>query len=195
MAPKDYVARGQAKKKPANGKKKPAPAAASPASAPSTPWGRILITLALVVGFAYFLWTIKDTAPESAEPLPKEIVAEKVKPEEVIPEPPKEEWGYIQELENPEPGKFEEVEPLESNSSGRLYQMQCGSFRLEAQAEQMKARIAFQALESIIRATEGKNGLWYRVVLGPYNTKRAAEADRHKLQRAGFTTCQIWGWN
>ena len=50
-------------------------------------------------------------------------------------------------------------------------------------------------LESQVRSSEGKNGLWYRVILGPYETKRAAERDRHKLQRAKIYGCAIWNWN
>ena len=40
--------------------------------------------------------------------------------------------------------------------------------------------------------TAGKHGDWYRVVLGPYTTKRATEVDRHKIQRTGIETCQVW---
>ncbi len=190
MAPKDYVSRGRAsaRKKPAATAKKSAPK-----SAP-TPWGRIVLVLAVVIGFAYFLWTIKDSAPESATPITQQGSG-KTEPEEALPEPPEEQWEYIQELENPPEDKFEKVEPLSANRPDIQYQMQCGSFRQKSQAEEMRARIAFQALESEIRATEGQTGLWYRVVLGPFETKRSAEADRHKLQRAGISTCRIWRWN
>ena len=53
-----------------------------------------------------------------------------------------------------------------------------------------KVRIAFQGLSSEVR----KTGNWYRVILGPYERKRPAEKDRHKLQRAKIHGCQIWLW-
>ena len=46
MAHKDYVARGRSKKQ------------APPPPKPSLPWLRIVITITLVAGFSYFLWSI-----------------------------------------------------------------------------------------------------------------------------------------
>ncbi len=70
--------------------------------------------------------------------------------------------------------------------------MQCGSFRKRDQAEQLEARIAFTGLQAEVRETEGKNGLWYRVVLGPYQGKRSADRDRHLLQDNKIEGCRIW---
>ena len=74
------------------------------------------------------------------------------------------------------------------------YQMQCGSFRTLNQAETLKAKIAFVGIESQVRKTTGKNGTWYKVVLGPYSRKRAAEADKHRLKSNNINYCQIWLW-
>ena len=52
MAHKDYVARGRSKKQ------------APPPPQTSLPWLRIVITLSLVTGFSYFLWSIKGIAPK-----------------------------------------------------------------------------------------------------------------------------------
>ena len=75
------------------------------------------------------------------------------------------------------------------------YKMQCGSFRKRSQAEAMKAQIAFSGLVAKVSESSGKNGIWYKVALGPYPRKRMAEADKHKLKRNNITTCQIWLWN
>ena len=72
--------------------------------------------------------------------------------------------------------------------------MQCGSFRKEQQAQAMKAQMAFAGLIAEIRKTNGKNGVWYRVRLGPYETKRQAESDKNKLKRINIVSCGIWGW-
>lgn len=82
-----------------------------------------------------------------------------------------------------------------STKPSRPYKMQCGSFRRKIDAEAMQARIAFQGLSAQIQATQGKKGMWYRVVLGPYPKRRATETDRHKLQRAGMDGCKVWYWN
>ncbi|WP_251358964.1 SPOR domain-containing protein [Kangiella sp. TOML190] len=72
--------------------------------------------------------------------------------------------------------------------SNRKYIMQCGASKVLEKAESMKAQIAFIGLQAKVSE---KNG-WYRVQLGPYLSKRAAESDRHKLQDNNFQDCRIW---
>ncbi|MBO1270610.1 MULTISPECIES: SPOR domain-containing protein [Shewanella] len=154
-----------------------------------------LMVLVVVAGFGYFLWTLKNgsPAPVTQEPV-KVVIPEKTSPKKdpnALPPKPKEEWTYQQELEN----KQVEVDlPEKSNQPTRPYQMQCGSFRKESQAQEMKAVIAFQGLEAQVRKIDGNSGVWYKVVLGPYQSKRKAETDRHELQRAGLNGCMIWFW-
>ena len=67
------------------------------------------------------------------------------------------------------------------------------SFQSSAQAEQLKAKIAFQGLVAQVRHASGS--AWYRVVLGPYDSKRVAEQDKHKLIKAkAVGDCAIWFW-
>ncbi|MCC5854757.1 MAG: SPOR domain-containing protein [Idiomarina sp.] len=109
--------------------------------------------------------------------------------EDPLPEMPEERWRYIQELENKQ---VEVVVPERAEAHPRL--MQCGSFRREAEADALRAQIAFIGLESQIRRTEGTQGMWYRVVLGPFENQRAAQRTNNQLQRAGVHGCQIWNW-
>lgn len=181
---KDYVGRSKPKKRTA----KP-----SRAAKPSKrfPIPLALAVLAAVVGFAVLLFNIRGTAPTpppsltelSQQPSP-------TKPKATLPEPPKER-SYVKELEQ----KQVEVEITEQQTATKPYQMQCASFRSRDRAEESKALIAFAGLESQIKRTEGQNGAWYRVVLGPYPSKRDAERDRHILQRAKINGCQIWHWS
>lgn len=173
MAPKDYVGRGQAKKQ-------------QPPPRPPFPWIRTIITLLLVVGFAVFLWFIQDEKKEEVQQQTKAPVKE----EEALPDPPEEKWEFMKIL--PDLNNTVEVDLPEEQQSDKEYVMQCGSFRKQAQAEEMRAKIAFQGLESKVKTSNGKNGVWHRVVLGPYTSKRDAERERHKLQRIGITTCRIW---
>lgn len=174
MPPKDYVARGRAKKKKA------------PPPSPIKPWMRIAGAAAVVGIFVFALFGLKDKAEDK--------VAEKKKAKPVIVEPlpemPEEQWEFIESL----PNHTVEVEVPEQQQSNKRYLMQCGSFRSAEQAEEMRARIAFQGLEAQVRQSEGQSGTWHRVILGPYTSKRAAEKHRHKLQRIRITTCRIWLW-
>lgn len=106
-----------------------------------------------------------------------------------MPPKPKEEWTYLDELEN----KHVEVDipDVVATRAPQQYQLQCASFRQESQANQMKAVIAFQGLEAQVRQIEGTSGTWYKVILGPYERKRDAERKRHVLQNAGINGCQL----
>lgn len=146
----------------------------------------ILLMLLSVGGFAYFLWVIKDKAPLPDTPLaPAKVVVK----EKALPAPPKEKWGYMDDLKNKE---VEEGEYIVEKKGP--YKMQCGSFKTRAQAETLKANIAFAGLTSQIKAVSGSNGTWYKVFLGPYERKRQAEKEKHALRRNNIKTCEIWLW-
>ena len=174
MAHNDYVARGRSKK------------AAPPPPKPKLPWPRIVITLGLLAAFGYFLWSIKGSAPDTPKVVDKPVVVED---KDALPDMPKEEWEFITSL----PEYTVEVEVEEQQQSSVRYLMQCGSFKLDSQAQELKAKIAFQGLEAQVR--RGQDSAWSRVILGPYETKRLAEADRHQLQKAKINGCVIWNWN
>jgi len=175
MAHKDYVARGRSAKKP------------PPPPSRSLPWIRIVITVGLIAGFTYFLWSINDTAEDPAAQ-PDDTSTEQV---EALPDIPKEEWEFIKTL----PQYSVEVDVKDREASDKRYLMQCGSFRKQGQAEELKAKIAFQGFEAQVRPSNGSSGRWYRVILGPYESKRLAETHRHTIERGGINGCKIWNWN
>ncbi|QJR81463.1 cell division protein FtsN [Alteromonas pelagimontana] len=187
MAQRDYVSRGRAPQNNKNRKKKPPNK--RDAGPPSVPWVKVVIVFALLIGFGVFLWSIKDNAePQADGPV---SVLPTPTPKEELPELPEEEWEYIKTL----PGYEVEVEVAEREKSDKLYLLQCGSFRTRSQAEEMKANIAFQGLEAQIRPSSGSNGDWFRVILGPLQSKRDAEAAKHTLRKINITTCMILYWN
>jgi cell division protein FtsN len=178
MAHKDYVARGRSKKQ------------APPPPQPSLPWLRIVITLSLVTGFSYFLWSIKGTAPENIAH--NNATTEQAQSEKnTMPDIPEEEWEFIKSL----PEFTVKIEQKEQDAPTVRRLIQCGSFRKNEQAQELKANIAFQGLEAQVRSSQGSSGVWYRVILGPYDSKRLAEKHRHTLQRAKINGCKIWNWN
>ena len=151
----------------------------------------LLFVVMCIGAFGYFLWSIKD----SADTTPKAVKVEQPKPQprkkDELPPKPKEQWEYQDMLKN----KQVEVDlPKKSDKPTRPYQMQCGSFRKQSQADALKAQIAFQGLEAFVRTVKGTSGEWHKVVLGPYPRKRKAERERHVLQRAGINGCKIWFW-
>jgi len=178
MAHKDYVARGRSKKQ------------APPPPKRSLPWIRIFVTVTLVAGFSYFLWSIKGTAPENTSN-DGAVTEQAQSKEDTMPDIPEEEWEFIKSL----PEFTVEIEQNEQDQPTVRRLIQCGSFRTNGQAQALKAMIAFQGLEAQVRPSKGSSGQWYRVILGPYDSKRVAEKDRHTLQRAKINGCKIWNWN
>jgi cell division protein FtsN len=140
----------------------------------------VLAILLLIVFLGYFIFAVEKPEQQVI------INNEAPKKEEELPEKPQPQWDYENSLITNEV----KVEIPVVTKPTRPYQMQCGSFRKKKDAESLKVRIAFQGLSSEVR----KTGNWYRVILGPYERKRPAEKDRHKLQRAKIHGCQIWLW-
>ena len=108
-----------------------------------------------------------------------------------MPDIPEEEWEFIKSL----PEFTVKIEQKEQDAPTVRRLIQCGSFRKNEQAQELKANIAFQGLEAQVRSSKGSSGVWYRVILGPYDSKRLAEKHRHTLQRAKINGCKIWNWN
>ncbi len=180
MATRDYVKRGKAPRKQTRNNKKKANPTLFPVK-----WA--ITAFVLMLGLGSGLYSLSKT------PEPEKTKTQHTKkPENIntIPPKPKEKWSYIERLEN----KEIHVEAKEQEISNRPYLMQCGAYKLASQANERKAMIAFQGLESHIKKNKGKTGFWHRVVLGPYAFKREAERDRNLLRRNGIEPCEIWFW-
>ncbi|SIO18671.1 SPOR domain-containing protein [Salinivibrio sp. ES.052] len=184
MATRDYVKRGKAPRK-KNTRRQPTKGRTG------LPLKWALLAVVLVGAFGYGLYLLSKTEAPTPEPTP----TTKAKPArqnqgESLPKKPEEKWSYIEELES----KKVEVKAKALPQSTRPYLMQCGAYRSQGQANERKATIAFQGLESQIKVSQGEKGTWHRVVLGPYPRKRQAERDRNMLRRAGIEPCAIWYW-
>ncbi len=186
MSNQDYITRRPAKKKKNNPIKKKAVEQKPNNNTKS----KLIITtvILLVAGFSYGLWFLK-TSPSTKTPHNSAEIKVLEKKVATLPEPPKEKWQYVDDLKH----KEVEVGEYEVKQNGP-YKMQCGSFKKQSQAESLKAKMAFAGIESQIQTAHGKSSTWYKVVLGPYTRKRAAEQDKHKLRKNNINGCQIWLW-
>ncbi|NVJ64969.1 MAG: SPOR domain-containing protein [Gammaproteobacteria bacterium] len=152
----------------------------------------IVLTLVGVGVWAYMKKPelIQELIPEKTqtEQVANTNTAEKPaqKPAKEITKNNDEQLDYHQMLTNKE--LEVEKDPTVTASSSKRYVMQCGASKVLEQAEAMKAQIAFMGLQAEVSEKDG----WYRVRLGPYSSKRAAESDRHKLQNNDFNDCRIW---
>lgn len=78
-----------------------------------------------------------------------------------------------------------DVEPPDINGSGQgdLYVLQAGSFRARNDADRRRGELVLLGLDPTIEQTEGDNGAWYRVYLGPFKS-------RSKMAQARSITAQ-----
>ena len=169
------------------------------------------IIVGFVLGFASHWWFAdtfsnakelvahaKSVAGEKDEPetksaakADKKAADSKYKPLKVDPQT-EAEWSFHELLEE----KVDSTPNAPKNggiTASKSYVMGCAAFGAQEKAESMKAQIAFAGLQADVKPVTSKTGArLFRVQLGPYSSKTAAEADKKKLADAGITTCQIW---
>jgi cell division protein FtsN len=72
---------------------------------------------------------------------------------------------------------------INTDNSGMAYILQTGSFRTHTKAEQLKATLALSGFESRIQTvTIPPDETWYRVYIGPFETKNEALVMQQNLQ-------------
>ncbi|MFN4291026.1 MAG: SPOR domain-containing protein [Permianibacter sp.] len=177
--------------------------------------GRVLLIgliLGFILGFASHWWfadtfsnakelvahaksVAGDKEEPAAKPAPKadkkDAADSKYKPLKVDPQT-EAEWSFHELLEE-KVDSTPSAAKTNGSSTGKSYVMGCAAFSAQEKAESMKAQIAFAGLQADVKPVTSKTGArLFRVQLGPYTSKAAAEAERKKLADAGITTCQIW---
>ncbi|WP_394173553.1 SPOR domain-containing protein [Thalassotalea litorea] len=196
MAHKDYISKTRPKKKNSPYRAKRTTKKKAPAD-----WKlRIVSTVAIAIvgGVVYFLNFINENPgpmAEQGQPLESQIAEVQQQTQEnsdPLPEKPKEELAFWTTL----PEKKVEVSGGYDVSDPKKRKLQCASLRSRQKAEELKAKIAFSTGQaSDVRRSEGSNGVWYKVVLGPFDNKRAAERIKHELRSNQINGCVIYPWS
>ncbi|TLU64289.1 cell division protein FtsN [Thalassotalea litorea] len=197
MAHKDYISKARPKKKKNNPYRSPRTRAKK---APADWKLRIFTTAAIaIVGGGFYFLKFIDENPgpmaEQGQPLESQIAEVQQKAQEntdPLPEKPEEELAFWTTL----PSKKVEVSGGYEVSDPKKRKLQCASLRSRQKAEELKAKIAFSTGQSSdVRRSEGSNGVWYKVVLGPFDNKRAAERIKHELRSNQINGCVIYPWS
>lgn len=198
--------------------RKPArPAAPKRAVAPppprGTPWGLLLVTLAVLGGLGYLVYTLLQTPPDSAaavpartatpiqeprpasRPAPKPAPQPEPKPEPAAPESRQSKFEFYEmlpktEVVAPKVDVYKST-PKDTKMEYR-YLLQAGSFRDPADAERMRAKLILQGFPGVrTDRSEGSNGIWYRVRLGPFDNRTEMGHARNKLGKLNIIPMQI----
>jgi len=138
----------------------------------------------LFVAFLLYLITLPAEGPEPAETQPQ------AKASTPAPAP---EYEFYEVLPNQE--ITIDVDPAElpkarSESSVR-YLLQAGSFRQATDADRRRAELLLLGLTPRVEETRGDTGRWYRVVLGPFESRSAMARARSLTAQQDIDTLLI----
>ncbi|WP_421846653.1 SPOR domain-containing protein [Marinomonas sp.] len=165
-----------------------------------TAWWLWLLVPTILVAFIYGLTQLNKVAPKSASiektkttPIEKTKAAPKPKPKpapvkEKAPTPvapKKDTFEFYQILQNSEVDTSH-VDAYQSTPRGEqdfYYMLQAASFRNPEDADRMRAKLILSGMvEASIRKTIGQGEQpWYRVVLGPYESRSKMNRAEDKL--------------
>ena len=94
-------------------------------------------------------------------------------------------------LPNEEVDLTPDIEPAELTASDThmaQYLLQIGSFRQEADADRRRGELALLGLEASVELTNGDNGRWYRVTMGPFASRSEIARARSMAAQANMDT-------
>lgn len=102
-------------------------------------------------------------------------------------------YTVLPEIERVMPDDFTdvEVEP-KRNTKPVVYILQAASYANYADADRLKAKLALSGFEPMVQKVviEGK-GVYYRVRMGPYASKRKMKNDKQRLAKLGISSLPL----
>ncbi len=128
------------------------------------------------------------TPPQETKKAPDRVVADQAKertPDKGGPKP-------AEKPADKTAGKVASVETPAAPKAGEKFWLQAGSFTAEADAENLKARLALSGWQANVQpGTLPDKGVRYRVRLGPYDNTDELNRIRNDLARNGFDVAVI----
>lgn len=178
------MARDYAKKKPAKRTKRKQPVAASkPAATGSAPWAAFAAGTGFGLFLAFLVWLgvqDNDTSNSIVTDTPAETAAAERTP---TAEPSFEFWNLAeQDME------FPREDPEFTVSESQNFLLQAGSFKKMEDADRQRAQLILLGMEPTISESNGDNGHWYRVRVGPFETKSKLQQARALLAEQNIDT-------
>lgn len=137
--------------------------------------------------FLAFLLYLITLPPENGTTAPADPVAK------VTPAQPAPEYEFYEVL--PKQDFRVEVDPAElpkaRSSSVKQFMLQAGSFRQEADADRRRAELLLLGLDPQVESTQGDTGRWFRVVLGPFETRSSMAKARSLTAQQDIDTLLV----
>ncbi len=157
--------------------------------------GLIGFTLGVVVGLG--LATAMGLMRSSPEPQgPQAQSSEVIAPleEEIAPPRRYEFFSVLPEVERVVPEREIEQALADANPEpSKTYTLQAGSFRSADDAEGLRAQITLLGLSAEVQSVTVDDESWHRVRVGPFDSARAADGARRRLQDNGMEALVLSG--
>lgn len=164
----------------------------------------LFVGLAAAIGIAYYIYNsptpfVSKAKPAEPVPAPKAPEAAPAKVESAAPAvaekpaakaPEKQRFEFYDILQGKEaPVTEQEVKAAQKEPTGKLKErffLQAGSFQTEAEADNLKAKLALMGVEAVIQtANIPDKGVWHRVRVGPFATVEELNKTRASLAKSG----------
>jgi cell division protein FtsN len=100
-------------------------------------------------------------------------------------------FDFYTVLPNQELDLNPDIEPAElqsGNANSAQYLLQVGSFRQQTDADRRRGELALLGLEATVEPGDGDNGRWYRVYLGPFESRSEMARARSLTAQADMDT-------
>jgi cell division protein FtsN len=158
-------------------------------------WAAVIV---LLIGFGFILFKLAEVQTPTTTPVQKVTPAAPVAkaPEKTVTKPAesankRETFEFYQLLQNSEVDTSHvdayEFQPREEENFS--YMIQAASFRSNTDADRLRAKLILSGLEAHIKASESKDGgVWYRVTVGPFETRSAESRAQDKLAQMGLNS-------
>lgn len=164
---------------------------------PSMPsWGSFFLGVLsgiLVTSLIYFKFATNEVTlqlpnsksmQETLEPTPPDLAAQQAPAKQPAQQAPQ--FDFYRELTKNEEQPANKAKVLDLKSAPKAingYLVQAGSFKQRADADTLKATLALNGIGANIESAKLSDGnIWYRVLVGPYNTASAAKAQQKTLK-------------
>ncbi len=165
-------------------KKTPARATVASRSGSGWRWYSAGIFTGVFLSFLVYLGTLPPSGLDAGSQAQTAQVEEK--------QPPKPRFDFYKML--PEQSMEVEVEPAEvarpraEQQTSERYLLQAGSFRQREDADARRAQLLLLGLDPRVEEADGDNGRWFRVYLGPFDSKSSMARARSLTAAQGIDT-------
>lgn len=187
---RDFAKGGSARGKPARGGSRRKPAARSAGkggAAGGWKWYSAGVLTGIFLSFLVYLGTLPPSLPGGGTGEPEgQAIAESA--------PPKPRFDFYKMLPDQsiqvevEPEPATEVARPGSEPPAERFLLQAGSFRQQEDADARRAQLLLLGLDPRIEEANGDNGRWYRVYLGPFDSKSTMARARSLTAAQGIDT-------